>query len=179
MPLSELDKFLTQTDKKYLTITAPAGFGKTALLANWIAMRQDKGYFIAYHFFQRDDITRSVSNAYRNLLRQLHDYYESSDKSLPTNEDELRDKLRYLLENYEVREDKPLVIVVDGLDEASPERSLSLFLPQPLPKGLYVIVSVRVNEVEKLDNLPHSSYSKATPESSAIADYCRLVATGG
>jgi tetratricopeptide (TPR) repeat protein len=151
--LSKLDKFLTQTDKKYLTITAPAGFGKTALLVNWIAMRQDKGYFIAYHFFQRDDITRSVSNAYRNLLRQLHDYYESSDKSLPTNEDELRDKLRYLLENYEVREDKPLVIVVDGLDEASPERSLSLFLPQPLPKGLYVIVSVRVNEVEKLDNL--------------------------
>jgi WD40 repeat protein len=151
--LSELDKFLTQTDKKYLTITAPAGFGKTVLLANWIAMRQDKGYFIAYHFFQRDDITRSVSNAYRNLLRQLHDYYESSDKSLPTNEDELRDKLCYLLENYEVREDKPLVMVVDGLDEASPERSLSLFLPQPLPKGLYVIVSVRLNEVEKLDNL--------------------------
>jgi hypothetical protein len=151
--LSKLDNFLTQTDKKYLTITAPAGFGKTALLANWIAMRQDKGYFIAYHFFQRDDITRSVSNAYRNLLRQLHDYYESSDKSLPTNEDELRDKLRYLLENYEVQENKPLVIVVDGLDEATPERSLSLFLPQPLPKGLYVIVSVRVNEVEKLDNL--------------------------
>jgi hypothetical protein len=179
--LSKLDKFLTQTEKKYLTITAPAGFGKTALLANWIAMRQDEGYFIAYHFFQRDDITRSVSNAYRNLLRQLHDYYESSDKSLPTNEDELRDKLRYLLENYEVRENKPLVIVVDGLDEATPERSLSLFLPQPLPKGLYVIVSVRVNEEEKLDNVPTQVTQKLDLNpllSPTIADWLRRAGNG-
>lgn len=179
--LSQLDEFLTQTDKKYLTITAPAGFGKTALLANWVAMRQDKGYFIAYHFFQRDDITRSVSNAYRNLLRQLHNYYELSDKSLPTNEDELRDKFCYLLENYEVREDKPLVIVVDGLDEATPERSLSQFLPQPLSKGLYVIVSVRVNEVEKLDNLPTQVTQKLHLEallSPTIADWLRRAGNG-
>jgi hypothetical protein len=72
-------------------------------------------------------------------------------------------------------------MVVDGLDEASPERSLSLLLPQPLPEGLLVIVSVRANETEKLDNLPTQLTQKLHLNpllSPTIADWLRRAGNG-
>ncbi len=38
-----------------MTISAPAGYGKSALLANWIDRRRDSGDFVAYHFFSTSD----------------------------------------------------------------------------------------------------------------------------
>jgi WD40 repeat protein len=142
--LADLDNFLRQTRHRYRTITAPAGFGKTALIANWLASQQDKGYFFAYHFFMaRDDITNSVSNAYRNLLRQLYCYYELRDEQLPQNENEQRDQLYYLLQRG-AREGKALVIVIDGLDEA--KKPFSPPFPNSLPENVFVIASARAEK---------------------------------
>ncbi|WP_293259401.1 MULTISPECIES: hypothetical protein [unclassified Microcoleus] len=142
--LSELDKFLTQTDKRYLTITARAGFGKTALLANWVKSRQGNDYFIACHFFrQLDEITSSVTNAYRNLLEQLYNYCELS-KVLPYDENQLQEEFFQVVKAWK---GKFLVIVIDGLDEAE-----SLFLPHfptPLPTNIFIIASARKFEEEE------------------------------
>ncbi|MEG5058617.1 ATP-binding protein [Microcoleus sp. A2-C5] len=146
--LSELDKLLTQTDKRYLTITAPAGFGKTALLANWVKSRQGNDYFIACHFFrQRDEITCSVANAYRNLLQQIYNYCESS-KALPYDENQLRQDLYDMVKAWA---SKPLVIIIDGLDEA--EGLFSPPFPTPLPPNVFVIASARKFEEEEQNYL--------------------------
>jgi hypothetical protein len=164
-----------------LLVRAGAGMGKTALLANW-KQKQQGNCFIAYHFFrQGEDRQQCHSEAYRHLLRQLYTYYELTTPQIPTNEYELKDRICHLLQ--EPREGKPLVILLDALDEATPEQSLSLTLPQPLPEGLYVIASVRVNEEEKLDNLP--TWIQVTQElhlkhlpSPAIAEWLQQAGNG-
>jgi WD40 repeat protein len=149
----QLDDFLTENSSGMLLVRGGAGMGKTALLANWKQKQKQQGNcFIAYHFFRQGEETSNVIQAYRYLLRQLYAYYELTTPQIPTSEYELKDRICQFLQ--EPRKEKPLVILLDALDEATPERSLSLTLPQPLPEGLYVIASVRLNKEEKLDNLP-------------------------
>lgn len=149
--VKQLDEFLTQKRTRILTLIAPAGFGKTALLANWVASRKGDGCFVLYHFFsQRYDITRSFSAAYRNLLRQLYDYHEPSDRQIPNNEDELRDKLYRLIKEYSERDGRPLVIVLDALDEADPP--FKQFLPL-LPENVFLIASARAEEGQEPEYL--------------------------
>ena len=146
--LELLDELLSQSENRWKIITAKAGFGKTALLANWVKSRQENDCFIAYHFFsQRDEITRSVVNAYRNLLQQLYNYCKLS-KPLPDNENELREALHDFVKDWK---GKPLVVVIDGLDEAD-----SPFLPPfytPLPQNVFVIASARASEGEQPEYL--------------------------
>ncbi|MEG4418608.1 ATP-binding protein [Microcoleus sp. LAD1_D5] len=146
--LELLDKFLNQSDNKWKIITAKAGFGKTALLANWVKSRQGNSVFIAYHFFsQRDEITRPVANSYRNLLQQIYDYCKLS-KPLPQDENELREELYRIVKDWK---DKPLVVVLDGLDEADRP------FPPPFPTSgnanVFVIASARASEGEKPEYL--------------------------
>jgi len=146
--LELLDEFLSQSDNRWKIITAKAGLGKTALLANWVKSRQGNNCFIAYHFFsQRDEITRSVVNAYRNLLQQLYNYCKLS-KPLPHDKNELRDALCDIVKDWK---GNSLVVVLDGLDEAD-----GFFLPPfptPLPQNVFVIASVRASKGEQPEGL--------------------------
>jgi len=144
----KLDEFLRENSSGVKLVKAGAGFGKTALLANWVNGSRGKDCFIAYHFFsQRYDVTRSVARAYRNLLRQLYIYYELSYEQPPNDENQLRERLYSILREHGAREDKPLVIALDGLDEA--ERPFSPPFPTPLPENVFVIASGRAEEGEE------------------------------
>ncbi len=149
----DLNQFVREKSSGVLLVTAPAGFGKSALLANWQKTRHEH-YFIAYHCFNsRSDRTRSVSDAYRHLLRQLSIYYNLRNQQLPEYENALRDNLVGILQDFRSREDKPLVIVLDGLDEA--EKTFEPFFASPLPAGVFVIASARAeinDEPEYLRN---------------------------
>jgi hypothetical protein len=141
----KLDKFLSENSSGVMLVTAGAGFGKTALLANWVNAWRDKDYFIAYHFFTQR--YRSVKSAYRNLLRQLYIYYKPTYEQIPNDEEELKIRLYNLLRDYAAREGEPLIIVIDGLDEA--ENTFSPPFPNPLPENVFVIASARAEEGEE------------------------------
>src|SRR6476469_3080836 len=146
--LELLDKFLIQSDNRWKIITARAGFGKTALLANWVKSRQGNGVFIAYHFFShREEITRPVANAYRNLLQQLYNYCELS-KPLSHNETKLREALHDFVKDWK---GKPLVVVLDGLDEA--DRPFPPPFYTPLPQNVFIIASARASKGEQPEYL--------------------------
>lgn len=140
---NQLDRFLCECSSGLLIVTADAGFGKTALLANWIKVLQEKDYFVAYHFFQqRDNATASLSRAYRNLLQQLHLYYDGFDyKPIANLEEERRNELYHFVSYYAAQADNPLVILIDALDEA--EHPFSPPFPVPLPENVFVVVSAR------------------------------------
>lgn len=151
--LNTLDNFLSKNSNGIRLVIGGAGFGKTSLLANWIKSQEHKKYFIAYHFFsQRYDVTRSVKNAYRHLLQQLYTYYdELIYQQLPNDEQELRERLYYLLREHGARKNKPLVIVLDSLDEAA--NPFEPPFPTPLPENVFVIVSARAEEGEEPEYL--------------------------
>lgn len=147
----ELDNFLHENSSGAMLVTAEAGFGKTALLANWLQSRQNNGCFIAYHFFsQRHEKTRSAKSAYKNLLRQLHIYYELYHEPQPDELDELRAAIYNILRERGAKENKLLIIVVDALDELNEvEIPFSLPFPTPLPNNVFVIASARASEAEE------------------------------
>jgi hypothetical protein len=82
--IEKLDNFLADNASGVLLVTASAGFGKTSLLARWLKIRHEQGYFIAHHFFsQRYDTTRSAQSAYWNLLQQIYTYNERYYEQIP------------------------------------------------------------------------------------------------
>lgn len=112
-----LDEFVKNNSSSVLLVTAAAGFGKSALLSHWQQRRQED-YFIAYHCFSyRHEKTRSVSEAYRHLLKQLYLYYNIRNRQFPNDENGMRDILVGMLREPVSPEGKRLVIVLDGLDE--------------------------------------------------------------
>ncbi|MEQ9356827.1 SMEK domain-containing protein [Coleofasciculus chthonoplastes] len=137
----KLARFLQENSSGLFLVTAPAGFGKTALLANWVKELQNKDCDIAYHFF--NERTRSIETAYRNLIRQLDADNEFAYDLSSNNKDNLRTILYNGLRSGRQTE-KPLIIVIDGLDEAG-----EIFLPpfpNPLPENVFVIASARAEK---------------------------------
>ncbi|HSF76465.1 MAG TPA: SMEK domain-containing protein [Microcoleus sp.] len=152
--IEKLDNFLADNSSGVLLMTASAGFGKTSLLASWLKIRHEQGYFIAHHFFsQRYDRTRSAKSAYGNLLQQIYTYNERSYEQIPNEIDELR-KALYNILREPGKEEKPLVILIDALDEL--DKTDILFsppFPTPLPPNVFVIASARASEGEKPEYL--------------------------
>ncbi len=152
--IEKLDNFLADNSSGVLLVTASAGFGKTSLLASWLKVRHEQGYFIAHHFFsERYDKTRSAKSAYWNLLQQIYTYYERDYEQLPNEVDELRKALYNILKEP-VKEEKPLVILIEALDELDKtDIPFSPPFPTPLPPNVFVIASARASEGEKPEYL--------------------------
>ncbi|MEQ8754790.1 MAG: ATP-binding protein [Coleofasciculus sp. G1-WW12-02] len=142
----QLDEFVLNNSRGVLLVTAAAGFGKSALLSHWQQKKQDD-YFIAVHYFSyRYPKTRSVSEAYRHLLKQLYLYHNIPNGQFPNDPNRMRDILVGMLEKPVSPEGKRLVIVLDGLDEAS--ETFEPFFTR-LPDGVFVIASARAEEEEE------------------------------
>ena len=152
--IEKLDNFLANNSSGVILVTASAGFGKTSLLASWFKVRHEQGYFIAHHFFsQRYDRTRSAKSAYGNLLQQIYTYYERYYEQLPNERDELS-KALYNILREPGKEEKPLVILIDALDELDKtDIPFSPPFPTPLPPNVFVIASGRASEGEKPEYL--------------------------
>ncbi len=151
--IEKLDNFLADNSSGVLLVTASAGFGKTSLLASWLKIRQ-QSYFIAHHFFsQRYDRTRSAKSAYWNLLQQVYTYYERYYEQLHNEKNELN-KALYNILSEPGKEEKPLVILIDALDELDKtDIPFSPPFPTPLPANVFVIASARASEGEKPEYL--------------------------
>jgi len=180
----QLDEFLTNNSSGVLLVTAAAGFGKSALLSHWQKTRQDD-FFIAYHCFSyRYEKTRSVSEAYRHLLKQLYYYHKIKNGQFPNDENGMRDILMGMLREPVSEDGKRLVIVLDGLDEA--DKTFEPFFTS-LSAGVFVIASARAEKGEKpkylrnwtdnaqqrlpLERLPREAIPKWLEQISELATY--------
>lgn len=147
---ASLESYLNGNVSGWITLTGHAGFGKSAFLANWIVrLRQTTSGFVAYHFFdQRYEVSRSIRFAYLNILRQLCSYYGLSNRAQPNDEADLREAIYSLLLERGSFQGKPLVIVIDAIDEA--EHHFTPPFPARLPNGVYIVVSARAGKDEEL-----------------------------
>jgi tetratricopeptide (TPR) repeat protein len=140
--LDELDRFVKDRPGGYAFVTGLSGFGKTALLVNWVRRLQEQNQNICYHFISRlRDRLPSEGFTMRNLCQQLAAYHLLTG-TLPENRDELRSLFPELL-HFPAHEGEKLIVVLDGLDEAdgwSPEPE---DFPSPLPGGVYFVFSAR------------------------------------
>ena len=136
--LKAIDDFISDEKGGYFLITADAGYGKTALLANWL---KNNRFQAVYHLFRRDCQDMQNFEAYKNLLNQIYDAY-GIDEPYPAQNEQLRSVLYSSLRH--ACKEKPLVMILDGLDEADAE--VSAF--PSLPDHVFVMVSGRAAKDE-------------------------------
>ncbi len=139
--MAVLDGYLASQSRTALLVAGPAGFGKTALMAKWLERKRAEGVCVVYHFFSQRAGLTTVRDAYLNLLRQVQGYGASGELSGDTSERSLRAALYETLQGWNRRAGKPLLVVVDGLDEAD-----AAVPPLPaLPDGVRVVASARAD----------------------------------
>ncbi len=153
--VSQLENFVNSRSCGSVLVYAPAGFGKTTLVTNWIFSTGD--WASVMHFFSRAPeffgLASNPSVAFAHLLAQIFATSEiqgfklegeSPDEpkfSIPETQNERASLLCETIANLKLPSDKRLLILLDGIDEAD-EPFPSPF-PDQLPKGVFVVVSAR------------------------------------
>jgi len=141
--LGRIDELVNTRSKGYIFVTAPSGFGKTALLANFtVRVEEQLDPICVYHFLSQRDGTADEYTCLYNLCEQLMIYHREK-RRLPEQTARLREVYLGLLQRGPVWEGGRLIIVLDGLDEALDwEFGRGLF-PIELPPGVFVLFSAR------------------------------------
>lgn len=142
--LEKLELSLKQTQRPYHFVWGPSGFGKTALLANWVARLHKQGISVCFHFINRLDGMAGEEVVLRNLCEQLVDFFGLNGE-LPASVDKLRAAYLQLLQ-HATPDGRSLIIVIDGLDEAKDWTPGSTFFPTRLPDDTHVFFSARAED---------------------------------
>ncbi len=138
-----LDEFLCTHDSGYFVIRGVPGIGKSALMAKLV---NDRGYI--HHFNIASQNIRSTRVFLENACAQLIARYGLKHKELPPRAfDDSGFLMQCLGEAAANSEHHSIVLAIDALDEAdrlglAPAVSI-LYLPNSLPKGVYIVVTTR------------------------------------
>lgn len=136
--LAVMDAAAAGPGGNYVLVTGSSGYGKTALLANWVSQRREAGATPCYTFVSRIDNTQDEDFTLSSLYEQLLLAY---GQRIPL-EPQADWHTSYIdLLTTPPPEGTRVVVVIDGLDEANGWVAPDLF-PQ-LPFGVTVIVSAR------------------------------------
>ena len=139
--LKALDTFLHENSSGLVIVTAPAGAGKSALLAHWVQSRSQQGDFVARHFISASfDLTTTPELAIGHLIAQL------SDNEAGETRREAPDRLGQVLHRFLTTPASPTqrrIVVLDGLDEAT--EIITPFVEAELASDTFVVVSGRSN----------------------------------
>jgi hypothetical protein len=139
--LAILDAFVASNPCGVMMIVAPGGFGKSALLANWGPRQAARGAAVAYHFFSATALrTTEPTDALKCLMMQLAFLSKRPAPTLPDDPYKLRKMLNEEL-CRDARPDRPLIVILDGLNEAAVERFWLIELSQELGRHVYIVAS--------------------------------------
>ena len=140
-----INNFLTEANfpSGYIVIRGEPGIGKSSLIAQFIKTRD-----AVHHFNSVLMGIRSPKDFLENICAQLIIRYKLNHSTLPPEAGKDSGLLSQLLaEIANQRQQQPVVILVDALDEAEdtglPPGANRLFLPEDLPEGIFFIVTSR------------------------------------
>lgn len=139
-----IDQFLASEKSGYFEIIADPGFGKTALVAEYV-----RRYGIVAHFNIRAQGINTPKDFLQNTCSQLIEKYNLPYTLLPDNATHDGRFLLHLIDEVSpsLNADNPLVIAVDALDEVdmvdAPLGVNLLFLSQTLPDHVFWVLTRR------------------------------------
>ena len=134
--LRHLTEFLGDSGRRCLVVSAPAGYGKTALLARLVGSSESR---YPYHFFDRGDPTSvSERDALASLVEQLMALAGEEGDVKTDDVSWLQGQLNQLAREQYSEE---RTIILDGLDEAT--WNVTALLEPLLAKGVRLLASQR------------------------------------
>jgi WD40 repeat protein len=148
--IDRIDAYIRDNPRGYVVVEAEAGVGKSALAAH---LARTRSYVC--HFTSLQD-GRSPERARRNLTAQLIVAWQLQDLAPEAGAEglELLRVLEAAANRRNATSQEPLVLIVDGLDEADrapghgrdTDTDIPLGLPRPrdLPPGVFIVATCRV-----------------------------------
>ena len=140
--LEVLDTF-ARSSSSHLVITGDSGMGKSALLANWIRCNENNDAFnLAYHFVGNSFAGNNYESVLRHLCDEIYDIYQIEKDS---NRQEKPEEEAQRLVSELASQQKPLVVVIDGINQimAQKDEKLLLWLPAANHKVKFIFTTLR------------------------------------
>jgi hypothetical protein len=138
--LARLDALVADSPNRFHFVHAASGFGKTALLANWVVRLRQRAQPACWQFINRFEGMADEEFALRNLCEQLAALH-GIVAELPASVADLRSSYGSLLK-IPYPEGR-LIVVLDGLDEAKGWSPGPPLFPRLLPENTHVVFSAR------------------------------------
>ena len=135
--LDPFETYVRGAGRRPLILTAPAGMGKSSLLAHWIL---GAPYQVYYRFIGRSDRAGTAAGLAYSLWEQLHADGKVKDGP-PEDAASLLDGFTDML--AEAAEEHTLILVIDAVDQLPGSVQDISFLPRQLPPGVKLILSVK------------------------------------
>ena len=148
--MQELTEAIDQAAGQYHAIVAKPGTGKSAVLARLLTMKEhqeDADSRFVRHFVGPGNGSRRLCPMLRWLCAQLvrqNDYAQRGNRRLDFRARIPRDDLDQALETAiykRARQKRPLVIVIDGLNELEEDARNLAWLPERLPTNVTVLLA--------------------------------------
>lgn len=133
-------------DQRHLVVTGPSGMGKSALIANWIDdIGQDTTRRVIYHFVGYAGGEGDYRRILNRLNDEIRDLYALDEDPRAHNRLDPERSFPDLLMQAGSR--KPLLIVLDGIDQLSDEHEAKLlnWLPKA-PEGVKMLFSTQEDD---------------------------------
>jgi hypothetical protein len=151
--LDKLDAWLAQDERRLALLSALAGLGKSALLAQWVArLRESEEVDVVYHPISLRFETHRREDVLQSLVSQLVEVY-GEEPPTTTDVGSLQSRLISLLLNPPTLK-RPVLVIVDGLDELDTMPKEGLSLPVPAA-DIHLLISVRTADLEQSGDLAH------------------------
>lgn len=146
---SEINQFIQQRDRGYISIIAPPGSGKSALLAKYVLTHGHTVYYNCQIDPQASTRQTQVDLFLQNISHQLIHRYNLNYPTLPENATQDGGFLILLLEQISssLPPKQPLIIAIDALDALNKNDQISytniLYLPRYVPQQIYFLITRR------------------------------------
>ena len=152
-----LDAWLANEDCRQLVVTGASGLGKSALIANWIKEKLTDNnceYHTIYHFTGNGGSESNSKHIIKSISNEIKNIYGWDDYKLKS-----ENMLEDLFFKVSSEGDKPLLIVIDAINQIIDKNNAKLLNWLPLPtKGIKILFSTleedRTMEVFKNRDYP-------------------------
>ncbi|MBL9004056.1 MAG: AAA family ATPase [Myxococcales bacterium] len=144
--LEQLDRWmLEEDDPRYVLVTGGPGFGKSALLSEWLRRRERAGDIVPHHFLRRGHRNwDQPALVLRNLSARIERLFPAQRDADAEPEQRLVELLGRVSAQVLLPERRRLLLLIDGLDEAAGVGNpLPQFVPYALPPGVLLLCASR------------------------------------
>ena len=168
-----LDKHVAGTGKP-LVVSGEAGWGKSALLANWIAhyQKEHPDNLVLYHFIGGAPDSTNHIGLMRRIMEEIKEAF-GLDDDIPIDQKIIAEAFPLFLSK--TPHEQRWVLVLDALNQLEDKGNARWlgWLPEYIPENIRVIISTLSGEA--LENLRKRGYPEIEIEPLAIEERKRLI----